>query len=765
MPLFDIPKRENKDKAIVEKLGKKKAPVTVRSNGLLSQITQINSTVDEYLGKYKDEYQLITTEEELQKYLSAIKKNGIYAIDTETTGLDPILDKIVGFSLYTPNEKAVYVPINHVSYITGDRISEQLTEAQAGRLLEELRYVDRSVMFNASFDIRVIKNQLGVKLTCWWDCYLASRLMNENEQHKGLKALHQKYILEDKEDEFRFESLFKGIVFDKIPIKTAYLYAAHDARITYELYEFQEHWVRLDHPRQDMRDIAWVFHNIEMPCVAVVAEMEDTGIELDINYAHELSERYTAQLQSVTERFYEVLNKYSSKIDSFVRTHENAKLDNPINIASASQIATLLYDILGVESVDKKFPRGTGEAILHKIAEQHQDGIDEVCNVLLEYREVSKLINTYIDKLPKCVNHKDGRIHCKFNQYGADTGRFSSSDPNLQNIPSHNKDIRKMFKATDGYVLMSSDFSQQEPKCLAALCRKQGDSQMYETFMQGKDLYSEIASKAFNKPYEECREFNADGTTNKAGKERRTQAKSILLGVLYGRGEASIGEQLGCSAEKAHSIKQSVFTGFPAIEKFEQDSLDMAWELGYVTTVCGRKRRLPDYQLPIYEVQWKDGAGPTDDILDFNDDSGRESDSVPDEVVDRYTRMLRNARPWDKRKIYERANKEGYWIIDNSTKIADAERQCVNARIQGSAADLTKLAMIELHNNERLKELGFRLLIPVHDEVIAECPEENMKECAELLAKTMSHAAEEILEMPIKCDVEITRNWYGESIV
>ena len=281
--------------------------------------------------------------------------------------------------------------------------------------------------------------------------------------------------------------------------------------------------------------------------------------------------------------------------------------------------------------------------------------------------------------------------------------------------------------------------------------------------MQGKDLYSEIASKAFNKSYEDCREFNEDGTTNREGKERRTQAKSILLGVLYGRGEASIGEQLGCSADKAHDIKQSVFNGFPAIEQFEQDSLDMAWELGYVTTVCGRKRRLPNYQLPEYEFKWKDGARPSDDILDF-EDSDNTDDEIPNETVDKYLRLLRKARPWDKHKIFERANKDGIWVIDNSSKIADAERQCVNARIQGSAADLTKLALIELNNNQKLKDLGFRLLIPVHDEVIAECPEENMKECSELLAKTMSHAAEEILEMPIKCDVSITKNWYGDEL-
>lgn len=303
--------------------------------------------------------------------------------------------------------------------------------------------------------------------------------------------------------------------------------------------------------------------------------------------------------------------------------------------------------------------------------------------------------------------------------------------------------------------------SQQEPKCLAALCRMQGDSQMYDTFMEGKDLYSEIASKAFNVPYEQCREFNADGTTNKEGKERRSQAKSILLGVLYGRGVPSIAEQLSCSVEKAQEIKTSVFRGFPAIKKFEEDSLNMAYELGYVTTVCGRKRRLLDLQLDEFEFKWADGKTQSTDILDFESDTTYE---VPKDRQRYYLRKLANCRFNEKRAIFEEANREGIWIVDNGKKIADATRQCVNARIQGSAADLTKLAMIELNNNKELKELGFRLLIPVHDEVIAECPEENVKQVKELLVKTMSHAAEEILRMPIKCDVDVTKAWYGEVL-
>ena len=190
----------------------------------------------------------------------------------------------------------------------------------------------------------------------------------------------------------------------------------------------------------------------------------------------------------------------------------------------------------------------------------------------------------------------------------------------------------------------------------------------------------------------------------------------------------------------------------------------MAYEKGYVTTLWGRKRRLPDLQLSEYEFKWKDGAPPDDDLLDFDLADEMTEPEVSEDLQDKYRRKLKNCYFTQKRKIFEEANKEGIWVIDNGAKIADAERQCVNARIQGSAADMSKLAMILVGNDERLKELGFRLLVPVHDELIAECPEENAKECAERFAMLMSKAAESGLTIPIKCDVEITKSWYGERV-
>ena len=762
MALFDI-SRPASGRASDRKIAKKanntnliRTTPTIKGGGsLIDRIASAGQFVKAKLGQYADEYALIQDERELEHYIDVAIDNGVIAIDTETTGLDPLIDIIAGVCIYTPGMKSSYIPINHVSYLTNNPIDGQLpleVVRDRFKVWEENRI--ETVMFNADFDLRILKNQLGLHNPyCTWDCYIAQRILNENEDINKLKPLYTKYVLDGKEDAFTFEDFFKGIPFTLVPPKIAYLYAAHDPKITLELYKYQSKYLREDSPREDMRQMYWLMRNIEMPCVPVVAQMEDNGVSIDLEYQEVLSEKYNGILTEKLQAFHAAVEPFSDRLDEYRRKHTAMKIDSPINADSPQQLAVLFYDIMGFPVIDKKHPRGTGEEILLKMD-------SPVAVALLEYRKVEKLISTYIDKLPNCLNPNDGKIHCKFNQYGAKTGRFSSQDPNLQNIPSHNKDIRPMFVASPGYVLMSSDFSQQEPKCLAALCRQHGDPQMYNTFMEGKDLYSEIASKSFNKTYDECKEFNADGTTNKAGKERRQQAKSILLGVLYGRGVPSIAEQLNCSVEKAQAIKDSVFRAFPAIKKFESDSLNMAYELGYVTTVCGRKRRLPELQLDEYEFRWTNKNVSTD-LLDFDSE---EEEEIPERTIRKYLTQLHNCRFNEKKKVFERANKEGIWIVDNGAKIADATRQCVNARIQGSAADLTKLAMIDMHNNQRLKELGFRLLIQVHDEVIAECPEENMKECSELLAEVMSKSAEKILEMPIKCDVDLMYKWYGEKL-
>ena len=755
--LFNLPaSRTTKgvDKSVVNKsTNKKSAPIIVKGGGLIEKISSINALVESKLGKYKDDYIVITDIQDLISYIDAVAKTGIIAIDTETTGLDPISDKIVGMSIYTPGKKAAYIPIHHISYITGMEVEGQLCEKEiAIELIRMQDYNVKVIMYNAKFDLRVIKNGLGVKLNCYFDCHLAAMCLNENEPH-GLKTLHSKYVLDGKEDEFSFGKLFDGITFDYVPIKTGYIYAARDAVDTYELYEWQLPYLTESNPlciEYGLEHVSKVFWDIEMPCIEVLAEMEDTGVDFDLDYAYELSEKYNKQKDEQLEEFYRILDIYKPEIEKYKLNNPVNKLSDPINIASPTQLAILLYDILGIEAPNPNLPRATGVEILQKID-------NPLCKAILDYRATEKLLSTYVDKLPECINEKTGRIHCNFNQYGAKTGRMSSDNPNMQNIPSHNHDIRQMFKATDGYVMMSSDYSQQEPKVMTAMC---GDPEMIKAYQEGKDLYASIAALAFSTTYENCLEFRPDGTTNKEGKERRSSAKSILLGILYGRGINSIAEQLHTTKQKAQQIQDRVFRGFPAIKQFEDDTLYMARTYGFVTTYWGRKRRLPEMQLDEFEFKWKPGYGDVDP-LSF--DSEVTESEVPYEIQQAYIKKLRN-NPFKKRPIIEQAASEGIIIIDNGGKIADATRQCVNSRIQGSAADLTKMAAVKIHKCERLKELGFRLLIPVHDEFIGECPEENAKECKELFAQCMCDAAID-LGIPISCDVSVTRRWYGEEIM
>lgn len=454
MPLFSLPKTKSTktgDKNAVRRAGQKKEPVpSIKGGtGIIDKIETIRVMVERHLGQYKDEYIYITDKEVLHDYITACIKNKYISIDTETDGLDPLQNTIAGICIYTYGQKGAYIPLNHISYITRQKVPGQLDSdfviEEFKRLLEAKPDID---MFNAKFDIRFLRAFGLHDIYCTWDGYLGARILNENEPANGLKPLHQKYCLNGVGDAFSFGDLFKDIPFTMIPYNIGYLYAAHDPVITTEYCDYQRKYLSADSKREDMRQLYHVFKDIEMACVPVVADMEDNGILIDKQYANELSVKYNQLLQEKTELFYNTLEPYKAKIKS---AYENgAKIDNPINIGSPTQLAVLFYDILQIEPPDSKSPRGTGEAILVKMD-------NPIAKAVLEYREVQKLLSTYIDKLPECVNPNDGRIHCSFNQYGANTGRMSSSEPNLQNIPSRNHDIRKMFRASTKDEIINFD--------------------------------------------------------------------------------------------------------------------------------------------------------------------------------------------------------------------------------------------------------------------------------------------------------------------
>lgn len=736
------------DKELIKKTKQKTTRTSVKGGNIASIIQSIVAMAEAKLKHHRDDYITIRDLDSLHNYLDKAIADGECGIDTETDGLNPLTVNLVGVCLHSPSQKSCYIPVNHKSYITGTRTSNQLTESEIAEELMRFQNMRRHkwIMHNSKYDIRVLRHTMGIDLDCYWDTMLAGNCIDENESHR-LKDLHLKYCDSKDTESLTFDALFKGVTFDMIPIDTAVLYAAGDAIKTYELYQYQKKVLE----RADMKGPYNVFKNIEMPVVKVCCDMEDRGVCLDMEIANKLSEKYHKIKEERQAQADKALAMYKDLIDNYKMENPNHKLSDPLSLTSPTQLAILFYDILKLQSPDKKSPRGTGEEILQHFAKGKEKNL---CEAILGIRNVDKLLNTYIDKMPT-IAHTDGRIHCSYNQYGAKTGRFSSSDPNMQNIPSHNKEIRTMFKAQDGYVMVGADYSQQEPMVTSFLSQ---DKKMMQAFIDGKDIYSTIASLAFHKSYEDCKEFRPDGTTNQAGKERRSQAKSIVLGILYGRQIPSIAEQLGVSTKEAQDIYDAVLRAFPQLADFIDESQEMARTVGYVTTAWGRRRHLTDMQLEPYEFSLA-GDNPIGfDPLNFGAEVSTE---VPENLKKEYTKKLKNAYGWQKKnQVIEEARSRGIKIKDNGGFIAQAERQCVNARVQGSAADMVKLAMISINNDAEMKKLDAHLIIQVHDEVLVECPEENVNKVTERLSYLMRTAPSHLIDLPFKCDCDVMHNWY-----
>lgn len=764
---FIVETKIKETKKIIKKIKEPKEPkITVEKQvkskklSLQERLALIEENVLSILGKYKDDTQVIKTREELHNYINSAIKNNIIAIDTETNNsLDPITCKLMGPCIYTPGEKNAYIPLNHRDSTSDERLAWQLTETD---ILEEFNRLDacKIIMHNGKFDYQVIKCTTGKELHIDWDTMIGSKVLDENEMSAGLK---QQYIdkIDPSIEKYSIDHLFENVEYAVVDPDIFALYAATDAYMTYKLYE----WQKDQFEKRDNQRIYSLFRDIEMPIVTVAAEMELTGVEIDQEYAKLLSAKYHKKMDAIDNKIAEELQKLAPQIlkwrnsaDAQAPSKESTngkaaktkgeQLKDPVEITSPTQLAILLYDILGVPVIDKKTPRGTGEPILEKINLP-------ICSLILEKRGLAKLINTYIDKLPAVVNPKTQRLHCHFNQYGAATGRFSSSDPNLQNIPSHNKEIRMLFKATDGYTMVGADFSQQEPRLLA---HYSGDENMLQAYMNKQDLYATVASKVYGNDYWDNMEFRQDGTANPEGKKRRSFCKSIVLGIMYQRGAASVAEQINQTVEEAQDIINKFFEGFPKVKTWVDQTIADVRKNGYVEDLWGRRRRLPDVLLPKYNIKYTN----KNNELDFNPLLGCNKDySTDDAKIMKYREQVtkcRNRKDYD--NIKNQALKEGISITDNSGFIAQAERQSVNARVQGGAASMSKRAMIAVHGDEELKKLGFRLLLAVHDELIGECPKENAEAAADRLSYLMIESAKPDCSCPMKCDATIEDCWY-----
>lgn len=468
---FTIKETKKQVKKVLNKLSN---PNKLDKNSTAKQITKskkltiqekipiIAEKVYSTLGDYKEETILIQTREELHNYIDKAIQNNIIAIDTETNNsLDPLTCLLMGACIYTPTQKQAYIPLHHINPDTNELLPNQLTEQDIAEEFERLSDT-RIIMHNGKFDYQVIKCTVGVPLAIYWDTMIAAKILDENEFSAGLK---QQYVskIDPSIEKYSIEGLFEGLPYAIFPPELFALYAATDAYMTYKLYEWQVN--QFEKPAN--KQILKLFFDIEMPIVIVTAEMELTGVEIDKEYAARLSMKYHKQLEAVDEKINAELSTLEPKINAWKSTPDAQlnisknpntiktkamQLSDPISLNSPTQLAILLYDILKVPVKDKKAPRGTGEPILKQLDLP-------ICSLILEKRGLEKLIGTYIDKLPAEVNQKTNRLHAKFNQLGAQTGRLSSSNPNLQNIPSSNKAIRMMFKATDGYKMVGADFS------------------------------------------------------------------------------------------------------------------------------------------------------------------------------------------------------------------------------------------------------------------------------------------------------------------
>lgn len=655
------------------------------------------------------EVETIRTPERLKEYMDHCKQSGEYVLDVETTGLDIYNDILVGICLYTPGETSAYVPFNHTD-LQNVRVADQMSEEQVRDIVipylqdQELRCINHNIKFDNK---KLAWDWKQIIVNIYWDTLIAGYVLNENEPH-GLKPLYNKYILHGKGSSEDYGDLFEGIPFNYVPIEVATVYGANDGFKTYALYKFQAQYLRENHPREDFRKMYYVFHEVEMPLIPLCTDMEMRGVEIREDFAKELSEDFNKEMVEVEAK----CDAYVEQFKQYILDHNNlmrlTKGTCKINYSSPQQVAALFYDIFKLRSVSRKEPRGTGDKIIQKFLSTAKKKDTKKSREFAEFlenyqrfKEIKKLLGTYVDKIPQVKEPKINAVYTTYNQYGAKTGRFSSSDTvskiNLQNIPSKEKRIRKIFKARDGYKLVGGDFSQIEPRVLAFLS---GDESMINAYKEGKDLYAIMGSQVYQLPYEDCREFYPDGTVNAEGKHRRTTMKSVLLGIMYERGATAIGEQFNKSAEWAQQLIDNFYKSFPKINQYRLKIENMAETYGYVTTITGRKRRLPDMQLE---------------------------------------------------------DKDDY-------RYQEAHRQSLNSVIQGSSADIMKLSMIAIYNDPRYKALDCHMIITVHDELIMEVPEDHIKEGAELLVGTMKRVGHSLIDLPMSVDAEVNDYWYGENL-
>jgi len=614
-------------------------------NAWLQEVPEKKTTTT----KVNSSYICISSQDLLEKVIKNASKAKTIAIDTETTGLDYMDTDLVGISLsYKPGE-AYYIPINHhddtVNQLKLNVVLDALKpvlESSKNKIIGQNIKFDRNVLAKYGINISSIKN----------DTMMMSYVLDASATRHNLDALSS-YYLNYKTSTFE-DVAGKGvkqITFDQVPIEEATNYAAEDADITLRLYE------ELNPKLESVASLKKLNDEIEIPLIEVLSEMEQNGAILNSKILSSQSKDLENRIKKLEKKAYEIAGE-------------------EFNLGSTKQLREIFFEKLNYRII-KKTPGGqpsTDEKVLVELAEEY-----ELPGVLLEHRTLSKLKSTYTDKLPGQISETTGKVHTSFHQAVTTTGRLSSSDPNLQNIPIRTEDgrrIRQAFEPSKGHRFISADYSQIELRIMAHISKDVG---LLQAFQEGEDVHSKTASEVFDVAIEEV---TAD---------LRRNAKAINFGLIYGISAFGLGKQLGISRNLAAEYMAMYFEKYPGVKKYMESTKDFASQNGYVETLFGRRLYLRDIN------------------------------------------------------------------ASNAIRRQASERAAINAPVQGTAADIMKIAMIKTHQAIKAENVKAKLILQVHDELILDTPKKEIDSVINLLTDSMMGAAS--LDVPLEIDVGVGDNW------
>lgn len=592
-------------------------------------------------------YQAVLTGEAFEAMIKSLDTPEGFAFDTETTSTDPLRARLVGMSFCHAAGVAYYLPLRHEYLGAPAQLALETVAPPIRRLLEDERIP--KVGHNIKYDALVMAGEGVTVRGPMFDTMIASYLVNPSARH-GLSAVAREWLNEPMiEYEEVCGSGVKQITFDKVEVARATEYSAEDADMTWRLRDKLRERIESD-------GLTRLFEDIETPLIEVLGAMERHGVLVDVAALEGLSTSIAAEMASVERRVYEAAGQ-------------------EFNINSPKQLGEILFEKLKLKGGRKtKTGYSTDQGVLEDLAADHP-----LPALALEYRQLAKLKGTYVDALPRMINPATGRIHTSFNQTITATGRLSSSDPNLQNIPIRGelgRAIRRAFIAPPGWRIVSADYSQVELRILASLAE---ETALLEAFKRGEDIHTRTAAEV----------FHVDARL--VSPEMRRVAKSVNFGVVYGQTAFGLAGGLGIPRAEAQRYIDNYFRMYPRVKAYIEQTIAQARNDGYVTTLAGRRRYLPDI----------------------------------------------NAKNRQARQF--------------------AERNAVNSPIQGSAADLIKIAMIALHRALGAGSWAARMILQVHDELVFEAPEEEVERLTALVRREMEGAL--TLSAPLTVDIRSGANW------